>query len=589
MDQDLQDLLALWLDDHDPGEARRSTLIARLHDDDLFRRAFVDELCLLGMLKAVQSSEPRWLRLEDEIGWSARQRDDVETLAREVVQKERRRRRNRRLTGWSIATAAAALVGVILFLAFRPGSTPPGAAPESLQEGIHVATAIQVENVDWEPGDGATPNEGSVVAAGRLRFRSGRLTLAFFSGASLSVEGPADLELFAADRVFCHHGKLRARVPHGAEGFTVVGAGYEVVDLGTEFAMNLEPSGKSVVMVFDGEAAVSVLGKDGRSVRGALLEGQRSVEIDPNAGRIQEIPPQPKAFVPLTELAPAPLELNPSYAAEVLAAKPWGYWRFESLVNGCVPNEIAGRPALKALGGVKLERSPRGNGCARFQPGDHTQALLMDGDWTPSRTNGYAIELWVQADLPSPQAFGQTALVSLIDREANVAEKHVAYLELTSRGRRSPHEPCAVRFLDRWPAAVSGGADLFSRRTFVPSLWHHLVGQKRGDTLELYVDGERVGTSPVKLNTQDAEEESTTGPCRLIVGRLKRRSTPPHADEIRAFEGRLDELAVYDRPLFPYEIQRHVWLRAAGGAPCDPLRNPAARLAPRPGRRPLTF
>ena len=82
MDQDLQDLLALWLGDHDPGEARRSALLARLESDDAFRRAFVEEIRLLGMVRAVQSSEPRWLRLEDEIGWSARQRLDVRTLAR---------------------------------------------------------------------------------------------------------------------------------------------------------------------------------------------------------------------------------------------------------------------------------------------------------------------------------------------------------------------------------------------------------------------------------------------------------------------------------------------------------------------------
>src|SRR5262249_37568055 len=148
----------------------------------------------------------------------------------------------------------------------------------------------------------------------------------------------------------------RARVPRGAEGFTVLAAGYEVVDLGTEFGLNLEPGGKSRVMVFEGEAAVSVLGKDGRSVRGALLEGLRSVEVDPGSGRIQDVPPQPEAFVRLAEFVPTPLELTPDYAAQIRAAKPWGYWRFESLTGGRVPNEVAGRPALEALGGVDLER-----------------------------------------------------------------------------------------------------------------------------------------------------------------------------------------------------------------------------------------
>jgi hypothetical protein len=102
---------------------------------------------------------------------------------------------------------------------------------------------------------------------------------------------------------------------------------------------------------------------------------------------------------------------------------------------------------------------------------------------------------------------------------------------------------------------MTGGVDVFSRRTVVPSGWHHVVGQKSGDTLELYVDGECVGTSPAKLNVKD-RDDATTRPCRLLVGRLKRRSLP-RPEQIRAFEGRLDELAVYDRPLTPEEIRRH--------------------------------
>jgi hypothetical protein len=566
MDEDLQDLLAACRGDADPGEERRAALLARLRVDDAFRRAFTEEVRLLGMLKAVQSPEPRWLRLEDEVGWSARQREGAEALAVRVVGEWERRRKVRRRVRWSLAAAAAGLLAAGLYLAFRPGP-PPAPGPETPPRGggLEIATVILLDDVRWDEGGGEPLREGDVVASGRLRFRQGRLTLAFFHGVSLTVEGPADLELLAADRVFFHRGKLRARVPHGAEGFTVLAAGYEVVDLGTEFGLNLEPGGKSRLMVFEGEAAVSVLGKDGSPVRGALLESQRSVEVDPGAGRIQDVLPEPEAFVGLAQFVPAPLELAPDYAAEIRAAEPWGYWRFESLANGRVPNEVAGRPALGALGGVHLERSPGGNGWARFRPNSRAQAFLMDGEWAPPRAGGYAIELWAQADLPSPSAFGQTALVSLIAWEDRWPEHHLAYLEFTARGRRSPHEPCAVRFLDRWPAAMTGGADVFSRRTVVASGWHHVVGQKSSDTLELYVDGECVGTSPARLNAKDPEDPATA-PCRLLVGRLKRRSLPQPA-EIRAFEGRLDELAVYDRPLTPEEIRRHARLRSAGAAP----------------------
>src|SRR5262249_10841770 len=137
MEPDLQDLLALWLGDHDPGEERRAELLARLRTDTAFRSAFAEEIRLLGMLKAVQSPEPRWLRLEDEVGWSARQRDGVEAFAGRILGEWERRSRNRRWWRWSLATAAALLVATGLYLATRAGpgtAVPPGpmAAAEDL-------------------------------------------------------------------------------------------------------------------------------------------------------------------------------------------------------------------------------------------------------------------------------------------------------------------------------------------------------------------------------------------------------------------------------------------------------------------------
>jgi hypothetical protein len=177
----------------------------------------------------------------------------------------------------------------------------------------------------------------------------------------------------------------------------------------------------------------------------------------------------------------------------------------------------------------------------------------MDGEWVPPRERGYAIELWVQADPHLSSLASQSAVVSLIAAEDGPDENHVSLIELTARSGQSPHDPCAVRFLDRWPAALHGGSNVFSRRTFVPVGWHHVVGQKVGDILELYIDGDLVGTSPAPLN---ADGGDAAGPCRLLVGRLKLhpRNEPI---EIRPFEGRIDELAVYERPLTVEEIRAH--------------------------------
>ncbi len=556
MDSDLRDLLAAWLSDADPGEARREALLARLRDDTGFRAAFVAEIRLLGMLRAVQSGEPRWLRLEDATGWSARERTADAALAERVVQRVRARARVRAAGRWAL-TAAALAATVLLALTLR--RPPVAVSPlEAAGPGAELARAVKLDGVVWESGH-AGAVEGQGVSAGRLRLAAGRITLAFAGGATLTAEGPADLDLLGRDRVFCRRGKLRVRAGSGGEGFTVGVPGSEVVDLGTEFGLNLEPGGKARLMVFEGEAAVSVLGADGRPLRSALVEGAKSVEVDPTGAGIREVPARPEAFVRLPDADPPPLDLDPAYPAAVLAAGPWGYWRFERLDGRVAPNEVAGRPGLFARGGVRLGGGPGGNRWAEFAAGDHTQALVLDGTWAPPRAAGYAVELWVQAAELSPDLPGQTALVSAIASPEGEDEQHVCYLELTARSWRSLHDPCTVRFLDRWPAATWGGVNAFSRRVFIPSQWHHVVGQKAGGTVEVFIDGELAGASPAAADGDGA----TMIPYRLVVGRLKQWSVL--GNEVRPFEGRLDELAVYDRPLTPGEIRQHARLRVASG------------------------
>ena len=64
---ELQELVAAWLGE-EVSEERAAELCARLRDDAELRRAFVAEARMLAMLRVVQSPEPRWLALQDELG-----------------------------------------------------------------------------------------------------------------------------------------------------------------------------------------------------------------------------------------------------------------------------------------------------------------------------------------------------------------------------------------------------------------------------------------------------------------------------------------------------------------------------------------
>src|SRR5258708_29111963 len=112
MDPDLLDLLSAWYSGEiDP--TRRDALLARLNRDEAFRRSFVDEIRMLGMLKVVNAAEPRWLRLEDELGWSSWAQDPGEALADRVVRQlaDRPRRRPARPRAWPGVAAAGLLAG----------------------------------------------------------------------------------------------------------------------------------------------------------------------------------------------------------------------------------------------------------------------------------------------------------------------------------------------------------------------------------------------------------------------------------------------------------------------------------------------
>src|SRR5205807_2604142 len=60
MDQDLIDLIAAWKG-KELEAARLDQLAARCRQDEALQQAFVDEIRMLGMLKVVQSTEPRGL------------------------------------------------------------------------------------------------------------------------------------------------------------------------------------------------------------------------------------------------------------------------------------------------------------------------------------------------------------------------------------------------------------------------------------------------------------------------------------------------------------------------------------------------
>lgn len=142
------------------------------------------------------------------------------------------------------ALAASVLIAFGVWFSQR-GSAEPAA----------VATLVSVRACKWDGGTLPT-EEGARLAAGRLRLAEGVASLVFANGAEVTLEAPADLELVSAQRCILHSGRLVAKVPPPAIGFTVDTPTAVLHDLGTEFGVNVRDNRTADVQVFNGKVDV---------------------------------------------------------------------------------------------------------------------------------------------------------------------------------------------------------------------------------------------------------------------------------------------------------------------------------------------
>lgn len=141
---------------------------------------------------------------------------------------------------WPLQVAAALAVGfAIWWYTPRPTERP-------------LATLVETNGARWENSSLPTA-PGSPMRTGRLRLADGVARMVFQSGAEVSLEGPAELELTGPNACFLHSGALTAHVPEAARGFTVGTTHARLIDHGTDFGISTDPAGRAQVQVLQGE------------------------------------------------------------------------------------------------------------------------------------------------------------------------------------------------------------------------------------------------------------------------------------------------------------------------------------------------
>ena len=125
---------------------------------------------------------------------------------------------------------------------------------------------------------------GTEFAAGQqIKLVAGLAEITLRSGAKMVLTAPVQFAIVSALRTDLQLGKLAARVPHDASGFTVATPAGSVVDLGTEFGVEVTPDRKMDVEVFVGEVKVNRNAATSNSDPGPTVhvEAGQTVHVEP--------------------------------------------------------------------------------------------------------------------------------------------------------------------------------------------------------------------------------------------------------------------------------------------------------------------
>ncbi|MEO0531809.1 MAG: hypothetical protein AAF266_14720, partial [Planctomycetota bacterium] len=167
-----------------------------------------------------------------------------------VVPSESSRRKPAAVLAMALATAAALLLMVsparqqVAEIDAATNEAGPPIDAEQGEEGLSrwpglVAKISRVESVEWPVGERRFSESEFVAAGTAVALTSGLVEIEFRQGAVVVLEGPAHLVADSANAASLIKGKLAAVAPPWATGFRIDTPGIDVIDHGTEFAVNV--------------------------------------------------------------------------------------------------------------------------------------------------------------------------------------------------------------------------------------------------------------------------------------------------------------------------------------------------------------
>lgn len=383
---------------------------------------------------------------------------------------------------------------------------------------VHLATIVS--RVDALLTDGKSNWDRAKLVAGEYQLRRGLLHLQFDGGVMVYVEAPARFNVVSGKRLVLQHGRLSASVPPEGIGFTVDTPEAEVVDFGTEFSVDVE-SGTSEVHVFDGLVRVQPRpAQNGVVVQAVNLRTSEAVKVEGSTQTSSKIELATQRFIRSFS------EPKRNYLRSLKQLSPVALYRMGIRDLGLVsqPPQYSGE-VLTDRDSVDAESRP-----------PHARGVFAGGSL---RVGAGSTGRGGRVTTPPPLETGQFSLVVFVYLETGTPGGLVTTNFHDDKGNfaLSIDEQGLPRATVR--DGNSGLHSVISNEPLPLTTWRHIVVTADGDQLRLYEDGQLVSTA-------SCESVAHVANATLWFG--------TNAGGIEQFNGRIDELALFDKSLSDAEI-----------------------------------
>jgi|GEM_PF-3491147 len=373
--------------------------------------------------------------------------------------------------------------------------------------------------------NGSAADNNTAFEKGELSLEEGIAEIVFRNGAQIVLDGHCGFEILDGQHVILNHGKMWAYCPPEAHGFRVTTpGGKDIVDLGTEFGVEVSPGGETKVDVFDGLVEVMVADSDVRQVTyGNALKW--SIDSKPVSAQFS-------GYGQFTTSETLRQKRIDDYHQQMIKRDDLLlYYNFHDINDGSTPNlakNAQRNTSATILNPIRVSGRT-----------EYSHALLLENKANsinfnllrPQKTTSFTTAIWVKVNrldsslstLINSQGWSMGALHFQITRSGGL--RHGIY------GGRSFETPSNVVQLGQWHLLV---------------VTRNLITQQA----EFYCDGVRVSCRRI------SNEISNRQPLKAEFGEssIGRWSHPISPNTHRVLKGQVDEVMIFNHALNSEEI-----------------------------------